>query len=313
MRSALVYAALAFASSFGCVDEPWPRPAAVPAQQFVSEFDEWREYRRSRLVLPGPGPVTWVGLWELDAGNAAMGADSTLPIVLPGSDSPRLAGTFRRSGGDVEFHPAPGGAIRLADGTPVSGPLALASDRTEAPTVLAVGSLRVRLHGEPGTDRLWLRAWDEEHPDRETFRLPESFAPDTAWRVSARFARFRAPRTYRVADVTGGSQEYRSPGELVFDLGGREHRLAAFADSASRDFFVMFWDSTSTTMTYEGGRYLHVPLPDDDGWTVIDFNRAYNPPCVFTPYSTCALPPPGNRLGTAIEAGEKRARFGGPT
>jgi hypothetical protein len=191
--------------------------------------------------------------------------------------------------------------------------LALASDRTEAPTVLAVGSLRVRLHGEPGTDRLWLRAWDEEHPDRETFRLPESFAPDTAWRVSARFARFRAPRTYRVADVTGGSQEYRSPGELVFHLGGREHRLAAFADSASRDFFVMFWDSTSTTMTYEGGRYLHVPLPDDDGWTVIDFNRAYNPPCVFTPYSTCALPPPGNRLGTAIEAGEKRARFGGPT
>ena len=102
-------------------------------------------------------------------------------------------------------------------------------------------------------------------------------------------------------------------GELVFHLGGREHRLAAFADSASRDFFVMFWDSTATTMTYEGGRYLHVPLPNDDGWTVIDFNRAYNPPCVFTPYSTCALPPPGNRLGTAIEAGEKRARFGGPT
>jgi len=163
------------------------------------------------------------------------------------------------------------------------------------------------LHGEPGTDRLWLRVWDEEHPARDAFRLPASFAPDTAWRVSARFERFREPRGYRVADITGGTLEYRSPGKLVFRIGRREHRLAAFADSTSRDFFVVFWDSTGTATTYEAGRYLRVPLPDADGWTVIDFNRAYNPPCVFTRYSTCALPPRENRLRLAITAGEKRA------
>lgn len=252
--------------------------------------------------------MTWIGLWELHPGAVTVGADSTLPIVLPAGPSPGVAGTLHRSGGDVRFEPAAGAGVRMADGTPINAPLPLANDRTDAPTVLAQGSLRLRVHGEPGTDRLWLRAWDEEHPARETFTLPESFPPDTAWRVSARFDKFEKPRSYRVADVTEGTQAHRSPGELVFRIGGREHRLAAFADSGSTDFFVMIWDSTALTTTYQAGRYLHVPFPDSAGWTVIDFNRAYNPPCVFTPYSTCAFPPAENRLRLAVNAGEKRLR-----
>jgi uncharacterized protein (DUF1684 family) len=93
----------------------------------------------------------------------------------------------------------------------------------------------------------------------------------------------------------------------VFRVGERTHRLAAFADSGARNFFVIFWDSTARSDTYQGGRYLSVPIPAEGvEWTVIDFNRAYNPPCVFTPYSVCALPPRSNRLGVAVTAGEKR-------
>jgi uncharacterized protein (DUF1684 family) len=164
----------------------------------------------------------------------------------------------------------------------------------------------LRVHGEPGTDRLWLRGWDEEHPDRASFQLPESFAPDTAWRLSARLQRFRKPRTYEVADILDGTQAYRSPGRLVFKIAGREYSLAAFADSTSRDFFIMFWDSTARRETYQAGRYIHVPFADSTGWTVIDFNRAYNPPCVFSAFSACALPPGENRLPVPILAGEKR-------
>lgn len=292
----------------GCADEPWPRPATIPEQQFVREFHAWRDYRRSRLVLPGPGPVTWVGLWELRPGTMAIGADSSFPVVLRAKHAPRFAGTIQRDSGKIRFTPANGAVIRLANGTPVNAPLMMASDRTDSVTTLAIGTLRLRVHGEPGTDRLWLRAWDEEHPGRQSFRLPESFPPDTAWRVSARFESFKAPRDFRVADIAEGTQSYRSPGELVFRVGAREHRLVAFAEPKDTIFFLMIWDSTARTTTYQAGRYLRVPFPDTTGWTVIDFNRAYSPPCVFTPYSTCAFAPRENRLALAVNAGEKRVR-----
>jgi uncharacterized protein (DUF1684 family) len=306
MRISSQQVALTLLLCAGCADDRWPRPATIPEQQFVKEFHDWRAYRRSRLVLPGPGPVTWVGLWELHAGALALGADSTLAIVLPAAQSPRLAGTLQHAGADVRFEPAANAAIRLADGTPVNKPLLMVSDRGSNATTLAIGSLRLRVHAEPGTDRLWLRAWDEEHPARATFQMPESFPPDTAWRVAARFEPFKEPRDYRVADITDGTQSYRSPGRLVFRIDGRQHRLAAFAEPKDTIFFLMMWDSTARTSTYQAGRYMRVPFPDTTGWTVIDFNRAYNPPCVFTPYSTCAFAPPENRLTLAVQAGEKR-------
>ncbi len=302
------FTAFGFSFALGCSNEPWPRPAAIPNEQFAAEFREWRQERRSRLVAPGSGPVTWVGLWELPSGDIALGADSTLPIVLPTADAPRLMGTLQRIGQVVRFAPAPRAEVHLGDSisTPVRAALTLANDRTDSATVLAVGSLRMRVHAEPGTERLWLRVWDVNHPARESFTLPSSFAPDTLWRIAAVLQPFKQAREYRVADIAGGSQAYRAPGELLFQVEGKEHRLTPFADSTSRDYFVMFWDSTAVTATYEAGRYLHVPFPDSTGWTVIDFNRSYNPPCVFTAYSTCALPPRENRLTLTVTAGEKR-------
>lgn len=298
----------ALATVLACRGDQWPRPAPQPYEQFVAQFDSWREDRRNRLVQPPAGPVILAGLWELGEGATAMGRDSSLPIVLPAADAPRLAGIVRRSGQDVRFEPASGSGVRLADGTPVTAPRALASDRTDSATVLAVGSLRLRVHGEPGTDRLWLRAWDEAHPARTTFRLPDTYPPDTTWRLAARFEPYAEPREYRVEDVVAGTQAYIASGDLVFRTGGRELRLAASGDSGSTTLFIMFWDSTARSTTYEAGRYVRTPLPDSTGWTVLDFNRAYNPPCVFTPYSTCAFPPRENRLPLAIPAGERRLR-----
>ena len=110
----------------------------------------------------------------------------------------------------------------------------------------------------------------------------------------------------RVPDVTGGTVEYQARGELVFRRDGREHSLIATAGDNARSFFIMMWDSTAVNDTYQGGRYLQASLPDDDGWSTIDFNRAYNAPCVFTAFSVCALPPRENWLELHVSAGEKR-------
>ena len=290
----------------GCTRDEWPGPEPVALEEFASAHQEWRTNRRDRLVRPQSGPVLWIGLWELPQGATRFGSDPELPIVLPASDSPPLAGTFHRSGQEVRLEPSAENALHDGEGSPVTGEMVLGSDRSGEVTDLVLGSVGLRVHGEPGTDRLWIRAWDEDHPERESFELPEYFPLDTAWRVTARFEPYPEPRPLPVWDVVRGTIEYETPGELVFRKNGREHRLIAVAGASSSRYFIMMWDSTATSSTYQGGRYLGVPFADEDGWTTIDFNRTYNAPCVFSIYSTCALPPRENRLALRVLAGEKR-------
>jgi uncharacterized protein (DUF1684 family) len=96
-----------------------------------------------------------------------------------------------------------------------------------------------------------------------------------------------------------------SPGALVVEREGAEHRLDVTGKPGDAQYFLVFGDATNGHETYGGGRFVYVDAPGEDGRTVIDFNRAYNPPCVFTPYATCPLPPPQNRLPFGVEAGEK--------
>lgn len=289
-----------------CADERWQAPPAISQQQFLTEFEQWREWRRTRLTQPGSGPITWIGLWELPSGATSIGSDSAVPIVLPAAQVPKRVGTLHRKGSVVSFDPAADASIRLANGNAVTDAIVMNSDRTDSPTTLAIGSLRLRVHGEPGTDRLWVRAWDEEHPLRKTFKLPDTYPADMTYRLAARFEPFDKPREYLLVDERGGTQGYRAPGELVFRLHGKERRLVAFAEPKDTTFFVMMWDSTARTATYQAGRYLRVRVPDSTRWTLLDFNRAYNPPCVFTAYSVCAFAPPENRMQVAVAAGEKR-------
>lgn len=289
-----------------CGGDAWPVPEAVDEAVLLADHEEWRADRRESLVDSAGGAVLWSGLWELPEGPTGFGSDSSLAIVLPPEDSPPLAGTLRRTGGRVHLEPAPDGGVRLRDGAIVTAPLPLEDDRSDSTTVLSLGSLGLRIHAERGTKRLWLRAWDADSPQRQSFRLPPYYPVRNEWRVAARLDPYPEPRTFDLTDVTDGTVQNVSPGELVFRRAGRAHRLVAFATESSRNYFVMLWDSTALSGTYQGGRYMRVPLADEDGWTTIDFNRAYNPPCVFTPYSVCSLPPPESRLALTVDAGEKR-------
>ena len=298
----------------GC-GEAWPEPAPIDTETFLAEHEDWRANRESRLVTPPGGAVLWMGLWDLPQGASPFGSGSDLAIRLPEVDAPALAGVLVREGQTVTLEPAEGSDIRIRTRaedsdevveTPVTEPTVLGNDRSRNPTMLVLGSLGMRIHAEPGTDRLWLRAWDEDSPERETFRLPPYYPVSDAWRIAARFTPYDEPEIVEVPDVRGGTVEYRVPGELQFRRRGREYTLQATAGENSSSFFVMMWDSTATVNTYQAGRYLRVPLPDENGWTEIDFNRAYNAPCVFTPHSVCAIPPRANWLAMHVTAGEQR-------
>jgi uncharacterized protein (DUF1684 family) len=291
---------------FALACERWPEPTPLTPAEQETAYAQWREARRSGLVRPGSGAVTWIGLWDLPVGEFTIGSDSSLDMMLTGDGVPPRIGTLVRTDSALRFTPATGATVTLGDSIPITKTIDVVSDRSRGYSVIAVGPVRFRIHGEPGTERLWVRAWNEHHPARETFQLPETYPISAEWRVSARFDSFAVVRDFQVADVADGIQAYRAPGELVFRIAGQEHRLAVSADSGSRDYFIMLWDSTATTTTYGAGRYLRVPVADSTGWTVIDFNRTYNPPCAFTAFSTCAFPPPENKLPFAITAGEKR-------
>ena len=315
MRHTATLVCLASVGLAGCAGD-WPDPPPIATETLLAEHEEWRSNRERRLATPPGGAVLWMGLWDLVQGSVDMGSGESNTIVLPAEDSPAFAGTIRREGMVVTLEPAPGSGIKIRTDdpededavieTPVTEPLVLENDRSGNTTVLTLGSLGMRVHKEPGSDRLWLRTWDEDSPLRETFTLPDYYPVTNDWRVQARFEPFDEPRTLRFPDVTGGEVEYRTPGELRFEVDGREHSLIATAGENSTSYFILVWDSTATVNTYQGGRYLRAPLADEEGWTTIDFNRTYNAPCVFTAYSVCSLPPRENWLELHVTAGEQR-------
>src|SRR5262249_1405999 len=126
------------------------------------------------------------------------------------------------------------------------------------------------------------------------------------WRFVGRFEPFRPVRTMRVPDIIGIIEEFASPGDVLFEVHGKEYRLDVAEEPGEEDYFIMFSDQTAGKSTYPSGRFLYVHKPDAQGRTVIDFNQAYTPPCGFTAFATCPLPPRKNMLPLAIEAGETK-------
>jgi uncharacterized protein len=147
------------------------------------------------------------------------------------------------------------------------------------------------------------------HPDSpvlENYKGTQAYEPDPRWVVRGRYVPFEAPRDTTVGSVVEGLQHvYAAPGVLEFTLDGKPFTLTAFNGKAPGSLLVLFTDSTSGVTTYAANRSLAIDPPDESGNVVLDFNRAVNLPCAYTTFATCPLPPAGNRLPVAVEAGEK--------
>jgi hypothetical protein len=274
---------------------------AEEALSYEQEVEAWAAERAARLRSP-EGWLSLVGLAWLAAGENVVGSAPDAAVRLP-DGAPPVVGRLRLEGSSVTFVPAPGANVSVDD-QPVTGLRTLVSDAAGAPTVLAVGSLRLHVIERGG--RFAVRTKDREAELLRRFAGIERFPIDPSWRLEASFAPHEDPRaaTVPVPDVLGQVTESPSPGIVTFRRAGREHRLVALEGGDDGSLFLVFGDATNGDTTYGGGRFLYTE-PPDGARVVVDFNRAYNPPCVFTPWATCPLPPPGNRLELAIAAGEK--------
>lgn len=153
-------------------------------------------------------------------------------------------------------------------------------------------------------DLIGIRLRDTAHPAIAEFEGITMFPVSLDWRIPATFDSYDPPRILEVPNVLGQISEQPSPGAVVFRIGGERFRLDVTGDPEGQSLSVVFGDETNGLETYGGGRFLTVPAPDEEGRLFIDFNRSYNPPCVFTAFATCPLPPPQNKLPVRIEAGE---------
>jgi uncharacterized protein len=264
-----------------CKPEEKPVDAA-----WVDEVKKWQTNRAERLKKEDSW-LTLAGLdWMKEGKNPA----------------PKSSGMLMLHAGKVTFTPV---ADVTIDGKPVTGSVQLLADADEkGPTIVQFGTIRFNIIKRG--DRYGVRVKDSQAPKRLNFAGLDYYPVDPKWRVEAKFEAYHPPKSIAITDVTGMTSSNVAPGALVFEVDGKEYRIDPILEEGSDEFFIIFKDETSKDSTYQAGRYLYTKKPGADGKVIVDFNKAYNPPCVFTPYATCPLPPPQNRLPIRVEAGEKR-------
>ncbi len=275
------------------------KPASAPSH-FEAETRAWHAGRIARLSSED-GWLSLVGLHWLEEGETRLGSAPDNALVLPASVPARL-GTLTRKADTVSLALPPGVSVTV-DGKPFQGGV-LRTDAEGSPDTVALGTVRFFIIRRG--DRLGVRVKDAEAPTRKGFHGIPTYAPSAAWRLEGRFEPSTTGKKIAVPNVLGEVEDMVSPGTVVFTVGGQEYRLSPVEEPGSNQFFFIFGDLTNRDETYGAGRFLYTDLPKD-GKVVLDFNRAYNPPCAFTPFATCPLPPPQNKLKVRVEAGEKRS------
>lgn len=254
----------------------------IAASNYASEIAQWRKAREERLRADG-GWLTVTGLFWLDEGANTAGKDRTNRIIL--QDGPPQAGVFTVRNGKVTV--TAGGKTREM--------------RPDSDDAFKAGrlSLFVLRRGP----RFAIRLKDPDSQARRDFKGIAYYPPRQAYRITAKFV--AEPRKIPVLNIIGQTENYESPGYALFRVNGREFKLyPVLEEPGAKELFYIFRDQTSGHETYGAGRFLYSDLPRD-GKVTLDFNKAYNPPCAFTAYATCPLPPKENRLPVRIEAGEK--------
>lgn len=280
-------------------------PLSAPAGNAAHADDvlRWRDERVARLTAPD-GWLSLIGLHWLSPGENAVGRSDAHQIQLAGG--PDFLGTVQLAAdGRAHFRAAADAAVHL-DGAPAPADRAIELNfRSGRPTVVQAGTVSfvVIERGE----KIGLRVRDSESVRRRNFVGLDYFPIDPTWRIEAEWVPFDPPREIPITNVLGQTTPGKVPGKAVFTRGGRTFELLPIAESANEPLFFIISDATSGEETYEAARFIYAD-PPQDGKVVLDFNRAYNPPCAFTPFATCPFPPKENRLPIRVEAGEKNYR-----
>jgi uncharacterized protein (DUF1684 family) len=265
---------------------------------YKTEVDKFHTQRTQDIG----GETGWAALTDLrwlENGRFTIGRAPSNAIRLSAPSSPELLGTLTVTPRAVTLQVAPG-VTALVKGKAVTD-IEVPSNVAPA-SGISVGSMTLAVIARG--DRRGLRVCDRVSPTRVNFRGLRWYPTDGKWRVEAAFIPHQPVPRMRVQNIIGQTVEMANPGAASFTVNGRQYQLEALLESAdANELFFMFRDATSGKATYGAGRYLYTPLPKD-GHVTLDFNLATNPPCAFTEFATCPLPPVKNRLLIPIEAGE---------
>jgi uncharacterized protein (DUF1684 family) len=277
-------------------------PAVDPAVH-RSEIQKWQNDRLASLSKDD-GWLTLVGLFWLNEGENKFGSDTNNAVVLPKGKAPSVAGSFSVEKDQVLLTVLPGAEI-TSDNKPVTAPLQLRNDNEDnGPTILKLGTLLINVIKR--NDKVGVRVKDTESQTRREFKGLEYYPIDPKWRIEAHFEPYQPAKAIPITNVLGMTDDEASPGALAFEVDGKTYRIDPILEKGETDLFVMIADETTGKETYGAGRYLYVSPPDTNGKVVIDFNKTYSPPCAFTNFATCPLPPRQNHLPFRIDAGEKK-------
>ncbi|HUR20796.1 MAG TPA: DUF1684 domain-containing protein [Vicinamibacterales bacterium] len=278
----------------GCAREA---PVTVPAD-YREQVEAFRVKRAHEIIAP-TGWAALVGLHFLTPGTHSIGSAAASDVRLTGPSAPAALGTITVTPATARLVMARG--IEARRGSEVLTDVEL-KPGAGPEGYLTFGDMSMTLirRGE----RLALRVWDAKAPSLTSLSKLDWMPIDEHWRVSARFEPHPAGRSMKILNVLDEVVDMPNPGVAVFSIDGQEHRLEALLESDdAKELFFLFRDGTSGKRTYGAGRYMYTPLPQD-GRVILDFNQAKNPPCTFTDFATCPLPPKGNVLTVAVNAGE---------
>jgi uncharacterized protein (DUF1684 family) len=305
-RSGLAVAALLVSACSGP-----PEPVPVDAEAHARAVADFQAARVAELEAPDSW-LSLIALHWLPEGETTLGSAEPNDIVLPEGKAAAVVGTVVREGDEVRFVAEPGVTVTSGIDSTLSLPPDVSGDPVVTEATLGSagpGKSIVLRHGPinwilvtRGDERA-VRVRDNESPVYEAFHGIDRYPTSTDWRVTARWVPH--DKTVMVPNVLGTSSEAESPAYVEFWIDGQRHTLDVTGEPDSDRYMMVFADATTGHETYGGGRYLWFDAPDEEGRVVLDFNLAYNPPCVWTGYATCPLPTRDNRLDVAVEAGEK--------
>ena len=270
----------------------------------VAELKKWDAERIAALKQPD-GWLNLEGLFWLKKGVNSFGSSKENELVYDNAAFPKHLGDFIYEDGKVYWKDAATEKITIKD----NAGLVVANAETLNLLTATEGNyisqwkdfLWVVIKRE---DKVGVRFRNLKAKTLLEFKGIERFPVDPKWRVKAKVIP-QNQNPLMIMNVLGQNTAQKHGGQLVFEIEGKTYRLDAI-DEGGVKLFVTFADATSGKTTYGSGRFIELDKPDADGYTYIDFNKAYNPPCAFTEFATCPLPPPQNRLSIAIPAGEKK-------
>jgi len=275
--------------------------AACSSGQYKTEIDTWRADHEADLKKDD-GWLTVAGLFWLKEGLNTIGKGDAYDIALTNNFKASKFGEIEFKDGKATLKVEPG-VEATTDGKAVST-IELTSDDPGPATVVRSGSEMLYLIKRE--NRFGIRLKDSSAPTRVNFTGENWFPLDERYRVIGTFEAFETPQEVEIPNVLGGVFKMKSPGVVKFKLDGKELSLQPVIENDKQLFFI-FKDLSSRDQTYPAGRFLYTDNPVD-GKVTLDFNKAENPPCAFTEFATCPLPPPQNRLEIGIKAGELKTQ-----